>query len=137
MSATTATRRAVEPADLIGKPVISAAWDDEYEYAGEPADGFAGITLGHQARRISSEFQHVAPADTPIPAQDERVVVVKSTAAAARARGVRYPAGPWMLDLPGRRPSWHKTKRDALAKGLRVMAIRDWHDANDATTKDA
>jgi len=31
--------------------------------------------------------------------------------------------------LPGQQPSWHRTKRDGTATGLRQLAILDWHAA--------
>lgn len=118
---------------LTGQTVISWSTDTHYRYAGEgDRRGMNRVTFRIGVGGLSdlqAAFDRVAPADTVIPAKDERVVVVKSTTAEARAAGDSYPSGPWRLDLPGVRATWHKTKRDATAAGLRRMAILDFHAA--------
>ena len=119
----------------VGQLVIT--WDDDKprEYGG-PSDhpGLTEVSFGLLARGtpvIKCDPQRVAPADTPIPARDARVTVEQ------RHRSERpYGAdGNWRLTLPGQPPSWHKTKRDGTAAGLRRVAILDWHarQAADAT----
>ena len=77
-------------------------------------------------RRCGPQF--VAPADIPIPSRDPRVVVTKGN---ARAAGIwDLPPQAWVLtlavgDAPS--PTWHKTKRDAVAAGHRQLAIMLWH----------
>jgi hypothetical protein len=121
-----------------GQLVIT--WDDDKprEYGG-PSD-HPGLTelsfslLDRHTPVIKCDPQRVAPAGTPIPAKDARVTVEQ------RHRSERpYGApGNWRLTLPGQPPSWHKTKRDGTAAGLRRVAILDWHasQAVDATPAD-
>ena len=127
----------IAPETLTGQPVISWSTDTLYRYAGiGERSGMSRVTFRIGSGGLSDlecDFGRVAPADTVIPAKDERVVVVKSTTAEARNAGVPYPDGPWRLDLPGVRATWHKTKRDATAAGLRRMAILDWHAAQDTS----
>jgi hypothetical protein len=49
-----------------------------------------------------------------------------------RAERPSSAAGNWRLDLPGQASSWHRTKRDGTAAGLRRLAILDWHAAQAA-----
>lgn len=123
----------------IGQLVIT--WDDDEprEYGG-PSDrpGLAEVSFGLLDRRtpvIKCDPQRIAPADTPIPARDARVTVEQRH----RSERPYGAAGNWRLTLPGQLPSWHKTKRDGTAAGLRRVAILDWHarQAADATPADA
>ena len=125
------------PAGMVAIGQLVITWDDDEprEYGG-PSDhpGLTEVSFSLTDRRIpvvKCDPQRVAPADTPIPARDARVTVEQ------RHRSERpYGApGNWRLTLPGQLPSWHKTKRDATAAGLRQVAIIDWHarQAADAT----
>lgn len=117
------------PPVTVGDRVITW-WDDEPVEYGGPGDSGAFTTLHIQplSGRTPVRTCHperVAPADTPIPAQDSRVTVTKRPASEKPVGA----AGPWRLTLSGQGPSWHKTKRDGTATGLRQIAILDWHAA--------
>lgn len=128
---------AASPAGTVAIGQLVITWDDEEPRAyGGPSDhpGFTEVSFGLFDGRtpvIKCDPQRVAPADTPIPARDARVTVEQ------RHRSERpcAAAGNWRLTLPGQLPSWHKTKRDGTAAGLRRVAILDWHasQAADAT----
>ena len=96
-----------------------------YLYQG-PADGpYARIAfaLGTDGPHgLTCDPALTAPADTPVPARDDRIVVTR------RERG-HYPThrGPWLLTVAGRERGFFRTKRDATAAGLRTVAILDWH----------
>ncbi|MEV0732423.1 hypothetical protein [Polymorphospora sp. NPDC050346] len=118
----------------VGDEVISW-YDDEPVIYGGPGDGgpFTTLRFAFGSGRLPTrlcEPDRVAPVDTPIPDRDERIVVEKRP---TRERPYGE-AGVWRLTLPGTiHPTWHRTKRDAVATGLRRLAIRDWH----ATTRAA
>lgn len=118
-------------ADVLGLPVLSWTYQDKTRYEGEPdTPGMTTLTVSllHPGMAgLKAELHTVAPANTPIPAADPRVVVTQSTKDEARAYGHPYPTGIWRLDLPGTNPTWHRTKGDATATGLRRIAITDWH----------
>lgn len=119
-------------ATAIGELVICWDHDRPMQYGG-PSDGpwdtVSIEALSKTAPVIRCDFRHVAPADTPIPAQDTRVTVVKRP----RDEMPYGAAGPWKLTLPGvTRPSWHRTKREGTAAGLRQLAILGWHAARSA-----
>lgn len=111
----------------VGDRVMSWYDADPVEYGG-PGDG-PWTTLAFQVGASGLPVRHcdpakVAPADTPIAAGDARLVVDKR----ARAEMPYGESGPWRLSLPGERgPSRHRTKREAIATGLRRLAILDWH----------
>jgi len=120
------------PPIAIGDLVITW-WDSEPVAYGGPGDGgpFTTLSFGLCSGRTPVRTfgpQRVAPAGTPIPAQDARVTL------ANRVRSERPDgaAGTWRLTLPGQPASWHKTKRDGTAAGLRQVAILDWHAARAA-----
>jgi hypothetical protein len=131
---------AASPAGTVAIGQLVITWDDDEprEYGG-PSDhpGLTEVSFSLTDRRIpvvKCDPQRAAPADTPIPARDARVTVEQ------RHRSERpYGApGNWRLTLPGQLPSWHKTKRDGTAAGLRRVAIMDWHARHsaDATPAD-
>jgi hypothetical protein len=102
-------------------------------YGGEPDDSrFTELSFGlFQGGRpvLKCPPDRVAPAGTPIPDRDDRVSVTKRT----RAEMPYGEPGIWYLSLPGvEHGSWHRTKRDATATGLRQVAILDWHAARAA-----
>jgi hypothetical protein len=108
-------------------------YDDEPVRYGGPGDGgpFTTLTFGvldgrTPVRTCGPEL--VAPASTPIPALDARVAVINRP----RSERPYGAAGTWRLTLPGQPPSWHRTKRDGTATGLRQVAILDWHAARAA-----
>lgn len=74
---------------------------------------------------ILCEAERVAPATVTIGDTDSRIHTVK------HARKLRsHHSGPWELQLPGvavSDTSFFKTKRDAVAAGLRRLAILDFH----------
>jgi hypothetical protein len=128
---------AASPAGTVAIGQLVITWDDDEprEYGG-PSDhpGLTEVSFGLLDRRtpvIKSDPQRVAPADTPIPARDGRLTVEQRH----RSERPYGAAGNWRLTLPGQPPSWHKTKRDGTAAGLRRVAILDWHasQAADAT----
>jgi hypothetical protein len=121
------------PPIVVGDMVISW-WDDKPVEYGGPDDGLPALTFGLFSGRPpvrTCDLKRVAPADTPIPAQDARVTVTRRPAS-EKPHGAD---GTWRLDLPGHRPSWHRTKRDGTTTGLRQLAIIDWHDAQAATPR--
>ena len=112
----------------VGQLVIT--WYDAkpVKYGGTASRGFTELSFraldsGPAVRKCDPD--RVAPADTPIPTRDARVTVEQ------RPRSERPPGAPgnWRLTLPGQLPSWHNTKRDGTADGLRRVAILDWHAA--------
>jgi hypothetical protein len=118
------------PAGAIAIGQLVITWDDEdpREYGG-PSDhpGLTEVSFALTERRtpvIKCDPRQVAPADTPIPARDARVTVEQRD----RSERPYGAAGNWRLTLPGQLPSWHKTKRDGTAAGLRQIAILDWHE---------
>jgi hypothetical protein len=111
----------------IGDLVISWYDDQPVQYGGpEDRPGRSTLSVQLLARALpvrKCDPERVAPATVPIPERDARVNVAK------RPRDeMPYAAdGPWKLTLPGVvLPSWHRTKRDATATGLRRLAIIDW-----------
>lgn len=112
-----------------GDHVLSWYDDEPVEYGGPDADraGWTSLTFALLAGGLpvrKCDADHVAPAAVPVPVKDDRVTVVK-VSKADTPYGV---AGSWRLTLPGiEHPSWHRTKRDATATGLRRLAILDWH----------
>jgi len=129
--------RTPQPAAIaIGELAISWNHDRPMQYGG-PGDGpYEEVSFGladKSAPTLRCELRHVAPAGTPIPAQDARVTVSKRT----REEKPEHAPGAWRLTLPGvPRPSWHPTKREATATGLRQLAILDWHAAREAQQAD-
>ncbi len=121
------------PADPAGRTVADGdrviSWNEDQPvvYGGESDGTFDTLSFGVFSGAtpvLKCDPRRVAPADTPIPDRDERVSVVKGT----RAEMPYGAAGVWQLRLPGdKRPSWHRTKRDATTTGLRRLAILDWH----------
>jgi hypothetical protein len=122
------------PAGPVAEGDLVISWYDDkpVAYGGDTDNGFAelsfGLLSGGPPVRKCPPGQ-VAPADVPIPDRDPRVSVTKRT----RADMPYGAAGIWQLTLPGRQHgSWHRTKRDATAAGLRQVAILDWHAARAA-----
>ena len=115
----------------IAKGDLVITWyDDNPVLYGGPGDGgpFTTLTFGVLDGRTpvrTCEPERVAPADTPIPARDARVTVVNRP----RSEMPHGQPGTWRLALPGQPASWHRTKRDGTAAGLRQLAILDWHAA--------
>jgi hypothetical protein len=107
-------------APTVGDAVLSF-WDDEPRtYGGVNADG--AVTLRFQMFSGQRPVRHcpadrVAPADVAVPAADARVSV--------RKLAVATYYGAWLLELPGMAPDAFKRKRDAVAAGLRRLAILD------------
>lgn len=127
---TTTTTRPVTAADLIGQPVIIMGQEGTYEYEGDDRYGFESIAFrAGRTNGVATSFNRVAPADTPIPTADPRITVEKRPLAEARRAG-HYGRGSWRLTLPDRPDVWANTKAEAVAKGLRRLAIMDWHAAN-------
>lgn len=121
-----ATQPGPVPGIAIGDLVITFYDDDPVEYGGTGDRGYSTLEFQPLSGRTpvrKCDPGLVAPAGTPIPARDARVSVAKGTSA-EKPYGA---AGIWTLTLPGLPASWHKTKRDATATGLRCVAILDWH----------
>jgi hypothetical protein len=120
-----------QPTDAVAIGDLVISWyDDEPVTYGGPGDRpFTTLSfefLGKSALVRKCDPEQVAPADMPIPAKDARVSVVKCP----RAEMPYGEAGPWKLTLSGvMHPSWHRTRRDGTATGLRRLAILDWHAA--------
>lgn len=117
----------ITAADLIGQPVLTMSIPELYLYEGPDDLGFESIRYGATIG-IATAFDRIAPADTPIPAADDRVQVEKRPMLEARRAG-HYGRGSWRLALPDRPYTWHNTKGEAVAAGLRRLAILDWHAA--------
>ncbi len=116
---------------LVGQPAISWGSERPYVYGGKPDhEGMGSIEIGvgrRMATVIRTDPARVAPADTPVPAKDPRVTVVK----VAKERVPSYyratKAGKWRLTLPGvERDDYFDTKKEATAAGLRRLAILDY-----------
>ena len=126
------------PSITVGDRVINW-YDDAIVTYGGPShdDTFTTLTfgmLGGKAPTLACDVERVAPADTAIPAADDRLAIQKRP----RSTMPYGMAGPWLLETPldeaGRVfRSWHRTKRDATAMGLRRLAILDWHAARRRT----
>lgn len=118
------------PAVAIGNLVISWNEDEPVRYGGPRDRGCDTLAfeLGSKSAPVlRCDPAKVAPADTPIPARDARVTVVRRP----RTEMPYGAAGQWRLTLAGTsHPSWHRTKRDGTAAGLRRLAILDWHAAS-------
>ena len=126
-----ATGNQDQPPIAVGQLVITWYDDKPVEYGGPGDRGFTELSFGLLNGRTpvrKCEPDRVAPADTPIPARDARVTVVQRP----RSERPDGAAGTWRLTLPGQRSSWHKTKRDGTATGLRQVAILAWHAARAA-----
>ena len=114
---------AASPAGTVAIGQLVITWDDDEPRAyGGLSDhpGFTEVSFGLFDGRtpvIKCDPQRVAPADTPIPARDARLTVEQRP----RAERPYGAAGNWRLTLPGQLPSWHKTKRDGTAAGLRPV----------------
>src|ERR1700722_1570203 len=105
----------------LGDLVISWHTDDPAEYGGVAADRAffeVNFNFGGSAHVLKGALKDVAPADAPVPDKDERVLPVKRP----RTEMPYGQPGPWQLVIDGRM-SWHKTKREATATGLRRVAI--------------
>ncbi len=130
---------AASPASTVAVGDLVITWDDDKprEYGGR--SDHPGVTeLSFSLRDggtpvIKCDPQQVAPAGTPIPARDARVTVEQRP----RSERPYGAAGNWRLTLPGQLPSWHKTKRDGTATGLRRVAIIDWHASRAADSTPA
>lgn len=118
----------------IGDTVIT--WNDsEPRIYGGPSDDPAFESTKFDMRyggtpTILCSAERVAPATVTIPDSDARVTTVKHARKLAS-----HHSGPWELQLPGiatSDSSFFKTKRDAVAAGLRRLAILDFH-ANQTT----
>ena len=116
--------------DLVGQRVLSWYDDDVVEYGGrEDDDQFSSLAFALFAGKLPVRKctpGRVAPEGTPIPAKDDRVQVVKHA-----KRPFPWAAGAWELALPGQKPDFFATKRDATTTGRRRLAILDWHTAQD------
>jgi hypothetical protein len=117
------------PADIpAGTRVISWYDDQPVHYGGPGAADAPGPTLSTPPApdRLPVRTcppQRVAPADVVPPTTDSRVSVERRP----RAEMPSGEPGEWRLTLPDSDPTWHRTKRDATATGLRRIAILDWH----------
>ncbi len=112
----------------VGTLVIYADQEGQFDYRGGADGPYAEIAIalgGTGKHGLRCEVQLVAPADTNVPASDPRVSAVKQSTG-------HYPTwkGPWLLFLGGS-PSarFFKTRKEAIAAGLRTVAIGDWHAA--------
>ena len=109
-----------------GTLVIYTDGDGHYEYQGPTtSNAYAEVTVAVGAgahHGLKCDPGKVAPADTPIPATDNRVVVTKQQPGS-------YPTheGPWLLTVDGAARDFFPTKRAGTAAGLRTVAILDWH----------
>jgi hypothetical protein len=111
----------------VGDLVITWYDDEPVLYGGDAEGAYSTLTFGLLDDRLPErkcDPRQVAPADVAIPAQDPRVEVVRGT----RAEKPYGAPGIWKLTVPGQeQPTWHRTKREATATGLRRVAIFDWH----------
>lgn len=106
----------------VGDDVISFELDSVATYGGPDEHGsqfVMVIGVGTGGITVKCPLGHVAPADIPITdGWDRLFVVIKGSSV----------QGNWALGLTGGfRPTWHKTKRAAVAAGRRRMAIIQWH----------
>lgn len=127
----TAVAEQVVPATLsVGDLVVTS--DGVYVWAGS-ADAIEGIsTISYDLRygttpKISIEADQVAPAvlDESLNLKDSRIAVVKDKA----GRPVTW-VGEWHAQVAGEEDkwgSWERTKKDAVLKVARRLAIQDWH----------
>jgi len=116
-------------ASLIGQPVMSWYDSETVTYGGEDEnrDGFVSLRVGIGSGALpvrKCERNRVAPVNTPIPMKDDRVQVEKLS------KKAYWMQGPWMLTLPDSMPDYFRTKRDAVAAGLRRVAIIDANKEN-------
>lgn len=115
----------------IGDLVLTS--DGVYVWAGS-ADAIEGIsTISYDLRnggipKISIEADQVAPAvlDETLNLKDPRIAVVKDKA----GRPVTW-VGEWHAQVAGEEgkwSSWERTKKEAVLKVARRLAIRDWQE---------
>lgn len=114
--------------DLLNERVISCNHPRPMIYGGPHPSQPGRALISYNLHKgglpvLSCDPSHVAPADIPIPEKDDRVIVEKLP-----ARPFPEASGPWALRIDGiDGASYYRTKRDALATGLRRVAISDWH----------
>jgi len=109
----------------VGALVLS--WDLErpVEYGGvdEHAATSNGLVYvvgrGKGGMTVLCQPEMVAPANTTLAHPKDPRIQVDKTAPSFH--------GTWRMGLPGRRATWHKTRREAVAAGQRRLAIIDWH----------
>lgn len=119
----------MEPSNLIGQLVISEFSDSPMIYKGESGTGWNRVTmsLGAGTSSLEAEFSTVAPADIAIPTSSERIEIIKHD-----KKPAPWAAGKWQLVIDGEGRGWHRIKREALAAGLRAVAIIEWHEQQEA-----
>ena len=120
----------LEPADGVAAGDLVISWDDTepVTYGGPSEHTLTTLILdltGKAGKIRKCDPGKAAPASVTIPAKDPRLSVEKRPSA-EKPYGAQ---GNWKLTLPGQQPTWHSTKRDAAAAGLRRVAILDWHAA--------
>lgn len=122
----------------IGDLVLTS--DGVYVWAGS-ADAIEGIsTISYDLRnggfpKISIEADMVAPAvlDETLNLRDSRISVVKDKA----GRPVTW-VGEWHAQVAGEEgkwSSWERTKKEAVLKVARRLAIRDWQENGGKVTE--
>lgn len=105
----------------VGEKVLHWEYDDPMEYGGLGEHGGEQLVIGRRTQ-VRCSPDRMAPADAPQPdAKDPRIKVTKGRKPAA------WYSGDWCLELPDQPATWHKTKREATADGVRRLAILDWH----------
>lgn len=110
----------------VGEKVIHWGWEATLPWGGPGEHGGEQLVIGATTSVLCSP-DRCAPADTPLAdPKDPRLVVRKGKKPGA------WLAGDWVLELPGRTATWHKTKRNATAAGRRRLAILDFHAARAA-----
>lgn len=120
--------------NLIGQLVISRNTESTFNYQGEPDDDRFErweFAMGSGERpKLWASLESVAPADIEIPASSDRIEIIKH----AKKPGY-WAAGPWELRIDGEHCGWHRIKREAMAAGLKAVAITEWHERLDANTE--
>lgn len=128
---TTAVETKTEVAQTVSVGDLVLTADGVYRWAGS-ADAIEGMnTISYDLRnggvpRISIEADMVAPAslDSVLNLKDSRIAVVKNKA----GRPVTW-VGEWSAQVAGEEDkwtAWERTKREAVLKVARRLAIRDW-----------
>jgi len=120
------------PSDLVGQRVISEFSKSPMIYKGDSDSGWNRVTmsLGAGISELEAEYSTVAPADIEIPESSDRIEIVKHA-----KKPASWVAGPWQLLIDGAPRGWHRIKREAMAEGLRYIAIQEWHEQQNGMTK--
>lgn len=126
---TTAVETKTEVAQTVFVNDLVLTQEGVYRWSGEGTAGISTVTYSLRfggVPRINIEADMVAPAslDSNLNLKDPRILVEKNK----EGRPVTW-VGPWSVKIAGEEDkwsSWENTKKDAVLKAARRLAIADW-----------